>query len=181
MGIQIDLILPPVIVGLLVIVIFQLNSFIMETSTDTRLNNDMQMFAELTSRLIQEEVKLADDIERPTGAFNPDSVLVFLNVAQDTVRIQRSGRNLEVIHINSVTAVPDTVIYPSSLSSLEFEMVRKPVTEPSAYFLNARIETESNPNHHAVVNGDINTVRGFSENEIYLRNIHAKVEGGGSP
>ncbi|MDR9367063.1 MAG: hypothetical protein RI575_17140 [Balneolaceae bacterium] len=181
MGIQIDLIIPPVIVGLLVVVVFQLNAFIMETSIDNQLNNDMQTFAELTSSLIQEEVRSAGDIERPTGVLNADSVLVFVNVAQDSVRIQRSGKNLAVIHYNSSISLADTVIYPSSLSSLEFEMVRKPDTALSAYFLNTKVVTESDTEQHASIDGNSEEVRGFSENEIYLRNIHAKVEAGGSP
>ncbi|WP_234570943.1 hypothetical protein [Rhodohalobacter sp. 614A] len=178
MGVQIDLIVPPIIIGLLIILIFRLNAFIMETSVDNRLNNDMQTFAEVTSRVIQEEVKKASEIDSPGGAGIPDTVLEFIIADPwgvslgEKVTIQRSGRNLEVIKENLDTATADTVIYPSSLSVLEFNMERKPDTAPQPYYLNVKIETESNPNHHASMRDLDKTVKGFAENEIYLRNVH---------
>lgn len=173
MGIQIDLIIPPVIVGLLVLVVFQLNAFIMETSIDNQLSNDMQTFAEVTSRIIQEEVKSAEEIERPFSASMSDSVLVFVSVTGDSITVQRNDKNLEIIRKSSITpSVPDTTIYPSSISSLEFQLDRKPATETVPYYLNVRIETESEPDQHATVQGEAMPVRAFSENEIYLRNVH---------
>lgn len=178
MGIQIDLIVPPIIVGLLIIIIFQLNSFIMETSVDNRLNNDMQMFADLSSSLIQKEVKTATDIITPVNENTPDTVLkFFIENVKDTVWVQRSGRNLEIIRQSSIPpSIPDTVIYPSSLSSLEFDLERKPGDNPikAPHYLNVKIQTESNPKHHASMKDMDKTVMGFAENEIYLRNIHRK-------
>lgn len=176
MGIQIDLIIPPVIVGLLIIVVFRLNAFIMETSVDNRINNDMQMFAEVTSRLIQEEAKRATTIERPINEAVPDTVLEFFDAAVgDTVWIQKTGRNLEIIRRSQFPpSIPDTVIYPSSLSLLEFDLERKPTDNPSLppYYLNVKIQTESDPAHHASMRDLEKTVMGFSESEIYLRNVH---------
>jgi hypothetical protein len=173
MGVQIDLIIPPVIVGLLIIVVFQLNSFIMETSIDNRLTNDMQTFADVTSRVIQEEVKMANQIITPADPATPDSILKFVSVTTDTITVQRTGRVLEIISKSSVSpSVPDTIVYPLSLSSLIFDLERKPSGEPIPYYLNIEIETESDPDHHATVRGEVETVRAFAENEIYLRNIH---------
>ena len=170
MGVQIDLIVPPIIVGLLIIAVIRLNAFIMETSIDNRLTNDMQMFADVATRLIQEEVKLAEDIIKPINPDTPDSILTFLSTAGDSVFVQRSGVSLQIIKISGI--VSDTLLYPLNLSSLEFDLVRKPAGEPTPYYLNFKIETESDPDHHATFNGDPESVRGFSESEIYLRNIH---------
>jgi len=173
MGVQIDLIVPPVIVGLLVIVVFQLNSFIMETSVDNRLTNDMQTLADVTSRVIQEELKMANQILNPADPATPDSILKFVSVTTDTITIQRTGKNLEVIRKSSTSpSIPDTITYPSSISSVMFDLERKPPGEITPYYLNVEIQTESNPSHHANVRGDIEPVRAFAENEIYLRNIH---------
>lgn len=173
MGVQIDLIIPPVIVGLLILVVFQLNSFIMETSTDNRLTNDMQTFAETASRVIQEEVKMANQILQPADPDTPGSVLRFISVTTDTITVQRSGRAIDVIRKSSVSpSIPDTLSYPLSMSSLMFDLERKPAGEPIPYYLNVEIETESDPAHHVKVQGDIETVRAFAENEIYLRNVH---------
>lgn len=181
MGIQLDFIIPPIIVGLLVIVVFQLNSFIMETSLDNQLTTNMQTFAEVTSRVIQEELKMANQIVNPSDPATPDSVLTFVSVTTDTITIQRSGKNLEIISKSSVSpSTPDTIRYPSSLSSLMFDLERKPVGEPIPYYLNIEIETESDPDHHASTRGDAETVRAFAENEIYLRNVHRLSVTGGS-
>lgn len=176
MGVQIDLVIPPIIVGLLILVIFRLNAFIMESSVDNRLNNDIQMFADVTSRVIQEEVKMAGEIVRPVNPDDPDSVLIYIveNIG-DTVRVQRSGRNLALIRKSGIPpSIPDTTIYPSSLSALEFDLERKPPGELKPYYLNFKIETESNPNHHASMRDLDKTVKGFSESEVYLRNVHRK-------
>ena len=178
MGVQIDLILPPIVVGLLIILIFRLNAFIMETSVDNRLNNDMQTFADVTSRVIQEEVKTAGKILTPVHPDNPTAILEFIveNIG-DTVWVQKSGRNLEIIRRSNIPpAIPDTVIYPSSLSMLEFDLERKPSDDPvkAPHYLNVKIETESNPDQHASMRDSDKTVRGFSESEIYLRNVHRK-------
>lgn len=178
MGIQIDLIIPPIIVGLLIIVIFRLNAFMMETSVDNRLNNDMQMFAEVASTIIQEEVKMIGKIVRPVNPDIPDTVLVFVveNI-EDTVRVQRSGRNLEIIRKSGIPpSIPDTLIYPSSLSALEFDLERKPGDNPlkDPHYLNVKVQTESNPDHHASMKDLDKTVMGFSKSEFYLRNVHRK-------
>lgn len=181
MGVQIDLIIPPVIVGLLVILVFQLNSFIMETSRDNQLTNDMQTFSETASRVIQEELKMANQIVRPSDPSAPDSILRFVSVTTDTVTVQRSGRAIEIIRKSSSSpSIPDTILYDLSLSSLRFDLERKPAGEPIPYYLNVEIETESDPSHHAKVQGDIETVRAFAENEIYLRNVHRLSVTGGS-
>lgn len=174
MGVQIDLIIPPVIVGLLIIIIFKLNAFVMETSVDNRLNNDMQTFADVTSKIIQEELKTATDIKRPINESTPDTVLKFyVEIEEDTVWVQKSGRNLEVIRQSKIPpSIPDTVVYPSNLSSIEFDLVRKPAGEITPYYLNVKIQTESDPKHHASMRDLDKTVKGFAENEIYLRNVH---------
>ena len=145
----------------------------METSVDNRLNNDMQMFADLTSRLIQEEVKMADQIVEPSNPAIADSILKFVSVTTDTITIQRSGNNLQIIRKSSASpSIPDTVLYPSSLLSLMFDLERKPAGEPIPYYLNVEIQTESDPTHHASMRDLDKTVRAFAENEIYLRNVH---------
>lgn len=177
MGIRMDLIIPPIIVGLLIIMIFRVNSFVMETSVDNQLNNDMQMFADVTSKVIMEEVKTAGNIIEPTDPDTSSSVLRFIveNIG-DTVKVEMKGKNLAIIRKSAISpSIPDTVIYPSSLSYMQFDLVRKPMGEPIPYYLNIQLETESNAGQHVSLNTkDIQTVKGFSENEVYLRNIHRK-------
>ncbi|NBC03837.1 MAG: hypothetical protein GVY20_09060 [Bacteroidetes bacterium] len=154
----------------------------METSLDNQLTTNMQTFAEVTSRVIQEELKMANQIVNPSDPATPDSVLTFVSVTSDTITIQRSGKNLEIISKSSVSpSTPDTIRYPSSLSSLMFDLERKPAGEPIPYYLNIEIETESDPDHHASTRGDAETVRAFAENEIYLRNVHRLSVTGGAP
>ena len=82
MGVQIDLIVPPIIVGLLIILIFNVNSFILETSVDNRLTNDMQTFADVSVDVVQEEIRGLRELNY--GGIS-DSKFTFVNIQQDTV------------------------------------------------------------------------------------------------
>lgn len=174
MAVQMDLIIPPVIVGLLIMAIFGVNSFILESSVDTRLQNDMQTFAETSTKILQEEVRGAVDILRPSSASTADSVLRFVHFTGDTIRIQRAGQSIAVIREGSAA---DTISYPLSLSAIQFDL------EPNGmnpFYLNIQLQTESNPGHHIRSGKNVQSVSAFSETEIYLRNIHQLHMMGGS-
>lgn len=166
MGTQIDLIIPPIIVGLLIILIFRVNAFMVETSIDNRLNNEVQEFADLTGSLIQEEL-------RTLSAFNPnnlpDSTLTFVNLSGDSVVVSKNKRNLEIIRLNPITSIPDTTIYPSALKSIFFMAEPDSVLNPM--FIRVQIETESRPESHARFRNNVKTVNAFSEKQIFLRNL----------
>jgi len=171
MGVQIDLIIPPIIVGLLIILIFRVNAFIVETSIDNRLNNDVQMFAEVSATVLQEEIRaLTNFVEADDHFVNDvaDSVK-FTNQNCDIISIFREERNLIIARYIQATATNDTTVYPMNLSSLEFS--REPLNNPPYRFLRVKIETESRPEHHARFRNETQTVRAFEERRFLLRNL----------
>lgn len=170
MGIQLDFVIPPIIVGLLVILLLRINSFMMETSVDNRVTNDMQTLADVTTKVLQEELRTADFIINPSNPAIPDSVLKFVSLSSDTVLIKKSGLALQIIHIDPVSSSSDTISYPSNLSSISFDL--EPDTVATPYFLNIKVETESLSEDHASMRDLGKTVKAFSENQIYLRNVH---------
>ena len=169
MGVQIDLIVPPIIVGLLIILIFNVNSFILETSVDNRLTNDMQTFADVSVDVVQEEIRGLRELNY--GGIS-DSTFTFVNIQQDTVSIWADRGALKFRKHGLTTSPADTAIYPGYLKSINFNLEPENVVNPN--FLRVKITTESRPEHHARVSSknDENTVvRAFSEKQIYLRNL----------
>jgi len=168
--VQADLIIPPIIVGLLIIMVFRVNAFIMETSVDNRLNNDVQTFAEVAATVIQEELK---NVSGNVNVDNNQEVLTFTNMNDITVSIRRDGRNIIITSHDAIEDeenegefLDDVVTIPANLSNLQFVYeISNPV------FLRVRVETESQPEQHVRFRNEEQTVRAFAERRIFMRNV----------
>ncbi len=167
--IQADLIIPPIIVGLLIILIFRVNAFMMETSVDTRLTNDVQMYAETAATILQEELR------KISGSLSLENdTLRFDNTDHGRTRITRNQRNIEIIHENPLSADPDslhpdTLIFPLNLTDLEFTFEPQGVYPP--FFIRIRVVAESQPAHHVRFRSEDQTVRAFAERRLFMRNV----------
>ncbi|TVP98971.1 MAG: hypothetical protein EA359_17630 [Balneolaceae bacterium] len=159
-----DLIIPPIIIGLIIILIFRVNSFIMESSADNRLYTDVQTFAEVAATVIQEELRTLDHFVQ----VQQDSIR-YVTTLRDTVSMTRNGRNIEIIRYDMINAGYDSVMVPASLSGIQFTLEPQAAAVPT--FLRVRVETESEPGQHVRFRNDVQTVRAFSERRFFLRNI----------
>ena len=167
MAIQLDLIIPPVIVGLVIILIFRVNSFIVETSIDNRLQNDMQLFAETAATVVQEEMRLiAGDLQISGDTLSYSRVE---NGIQGTGIIARDQRNIQIIR-EMANAAADTVVIPANLSNLTFDL-EFPEPSTNHAFIRIRVETESRPEHHARFRSDEQTVRAVAERRFFIRSM----------
>lgn len=188
MGVQIDLIIPPVIVGLLIILIFNVNSFILETSVDNRLANDMQTFADVSVDIVQEEMRglvsvntsesilltVLDEDNEPVPVSNNYTKFVYTvqqGTKQDEVTIWAENGVLKIKREGDITPSEETAVYPAYIKDFVIEYDPNPTLPP---FLRVKVTTESRPEHHARVSSkknDDTVVRAFAEKQIYLRNI----------
>lgn len=168
MAILLDKLIPPIIVGLLIIMIFRLNAFMMESQVDNRLSNEMQTFSELASAIIQEELKSANRIVTLTS-----NSIVYDDIDDIRVTMERVGQQLVIRKVNQDTMNEIVIEHPTYLSSLEF--IAEPAGVPlnQIRFLKVRLTAESNPIAHVNFSGDIQTAKAFSERQIYLRNVVA--------
>lgn len=158
---------------MLIIIIFRVNAFVMETSIDNRLNNDMQNLADVTAVVIEDHLRSVDLI----AGFDTTKVK-YINFDQDTITIQRNKKNLEVISADLSGSV-DTLTYPSSMSDLHFKMEPDTVAVPT--FLRFKVETVSNPEDHMQMSKDVTEVRGFAERRVFLRNVAVRLNSTSSP
>lgn len=162
MGIQFDLIIPPVIAGFIILTLFSINKFMLDTSVDTRLTNEMQNFANISVEIIQNELRSLKSIETLT-----DSTIRFSTTEEDTVEIYREGRSLNVDQLTGDGTVTDTEEHPARLKSLTFTPKEMMGSVPK--LLHFRIVTESTPEQQ--VGEDPESIRAYAEKQIYLRNI----------
>lgn len=168
MGIQLDVVFSVIIVGMLTMMIFGVNSFVLQNSVDTRLYNDMQMFADVSTDVFQEELMTAVEILQPVNASTPSNVLKFVDINGDIVEVQRDGRAIELVRSSAPT---DTIRYDLFLSGIEFDLEPDTVaTMP--YYLRVTFQTESDPGQHVSFQNDIETANAFSQRRYYLRNVH---------
>ena len=191
MGLQLDLILPPIIVGMLIIIIFQVNSFMMDSSIDSRVYNDMQSFAETSTVVLDDLLRRAKSVNNPDD-FEDDDIcnnfrkqdgsadtncsdeLEFITTNNFKVTIKKDDdeNNILISRVildddgNEISGV-NTRVYSLYVSKLEFQHKTS-----SPNFISYKIETESNPDHHVQQGADDEkTVKGFAERKIFLRNL----------
>jgi len=183
MGAQLDLVLPPIIVGLLIILIFRVNAFMIDSSVDARLINDVQTHSNLIADILQEEMRglLTYDQDLFDGDFTSEE-FEFVKMVPDpdpgqsffllNVRIERDERNLIIYRdVDTITEDSDKTVIPSQISNLRFSLPVDPDNgEVIPNMVHFSIETESDPEHHVRFQNDKPTVKAVSEREVYLRN-----------
>lgn len=173
MGVRLDVVISFIIVGILTLLIFGVNRFVLENSTDTRLFNDMQMFADVSTDVFQEELKTAVTILQPSSAGSPSNVLRFVNLEGEEVEIQRDGTVVEMV---KSSAPSDTIRYDLFLSGIEFDL--DPDTLATPFYLTVTFQTESDPAQHVSFNDEVETAKAFAKRRYYLRNIHTTAVNG---
>jgi hypothetical protein len=161
MNVQLDLILPPIIVGMLILMIMGVNQMMMESQIGNRLNIDMQNFANSTMVMLQENLRDVQDVVAIS-----DSTLTYTSATSDTVRIERENRDLLMIR-RPVSGATDTLRFNSNLADIRFTLFLLAMDGPT--MLRVRIETESAANMQ--ISTATNTYRAFAERDFYLRNL----------
>lgn len=165
MGVQLDILIPPIILGLLITMILSINFFILETSVDNRLTNEVQMQSVVTLEVIEEEMRGLSSF-----AAEPNEALLFFTFTGDSVSIDRDNRRLRIIRKNMATQQTDTTIYGLNLSDLQFSAQPDTIAFTFATFLRVNVETHSRPDQHARFRDNETPVRAFAEKEFFLRN-----------
>lgn len=170
MGIQIEYLVPPIIVGLLILLIFRVNAFIIESTTDNLIQGEIQTSSTLALEVIGEELRGLDRV-----IAQPDSVLRFVAFNGDSVLVRRSDRNMEIIRKSIAAGQPDTTSYALNLTDLSFSSQPDTVVYTYANFIRVNVETTSLEKKHARFRGNDNrTVRSRAQKEIFLRHRAAQ-------
>ncbi len=163
MNVQLDLILPPVVVGILLLLVLSLNTRMMESQVDHRLQTDMQAYANSAMDAMQERFR---DIQTVLAV--TDTTLRYVSVDYDTVNVFRRQRDLLFRSLHGGPGgAPDTTVVPARVSDLRFNMILLNPDGPA--MLRVRVESRSLATEE--VAGSPSRQRGFAEREFYLRNI----------
>ncbi len=172
MNVQMDIIIPPIILGVLILMIFAINAFILESSVDNRLQNEMQIHANMAVDVIQEEIRGLEVLLE-----EPDNSVVFRTFRGDSVAIERMDSDLRVIrrYGHMATTVIDTTVHALYLKDLQFSPQPAGVNWSLAHFITVSVRTESRSDDHVSFNEDQKVVGALSEKQIFFRNKVASV------
>lgn len=162
MSTYLDLLIPPVIVGILILTILALNTRMMESQIDTRLTNEMQQYANAALSAVQEEVRELEDVVAIT-----DTTFTYITATRDTVRIFRQGRNMMIRTRNAAGGAADTTMYPARLTDLRFNTILLGPSGPT--LLRVRVESESIGAEQ--MTSSPSRQRAFAQRDFFLRNI----------
>jgi hypothetical protein len=162
MNVQLDLILPPIVLGILLMLIVSLNRMMMESQTGNRLYHEMQLFANTALLVLQEELRDVNEVVTIN-----DSSLVYLTPNLDTVSIRRDHRDLLLIYNDAAGGLADTSRISARLANLTFNQFLLNGTGPM--MLRVRVETESSVDQE--IGGTLVRYRAFAERDFYLRNL----------
>lgn len=155
----------------------------MDSSVDTRLNNDVQMHADVIADIIQEELRsVIDLVNSDLFTSAPNTVqadsLEFIRAITDPVtgvtplniKVKRDERNLIIFRdTDPIDENSDNVVYGSQISSLEFTMATNQSNDIIPNVIRFRVVTESDPAQHVRFRDDDKVVRAVAEREIFLR------------
>lgn len=166
MAILMDNIIPSFIVGILIMMIFRLNAFMLETQVDNRLVNEMQHFSELAVSIVHEELRTANQLISLT-----DDSIEYDDINGFRVTMKREDQLLVITKTDPVTLVEDITTYPTYLSDIEFKADQPYTNLDEVRFLRIKLMSESNPEAHARFNNSTQTAKAFSEKQVFLRNV----------
>lgn len=159
MNIQLDIILPPIIVGILIVIIIRVQSAMLDNQVESRLFYELQSKANSCMIIIQHEFRDVKAIIEIT-----DSTFNYINVDSDTVHIYRNNQNLNILRISSQDASVQSISHPLQLNQLEYTYV-----DPLNGILRVSVETVSNVEDE--VGTKTQRYRAFAEKEFYLKNL----------
>ncbi len=162
MSTYVDLLVPPVIVGILILAILSLNNRMIESQVDSRLTNEMQQYANAALSAIQEELREVETVISIT-----DTTFSYLNANRDTLRFFRQDRDMLLRFRSAAGGVADTTFFPARLTDLRFNTVSLGPSGPT--LLRVRVESESVAAEQ--VSGSPYRQRAFAQRDFYLRNI----------
>ncbi|MDI6402858.1 hypothetical protein QLX67_12695 [Balneolaceae bacterium ANBcel3] len=179
---KMDYITSLIIVALVTVMVFSLKAFMFDTSNDNRLYNHVQMQANLAVDILQEELRVAQDIMHYYEVTDgPDSLrfrtISFSDASDDhevvTLKVEHNA--LLIIKHHMETAVQDTVIYPLNIREMNFSFY-EPGVDPStinhtnANHIRMQVMTESNPEEHVQTTSQEKVARATANKEVFLRN-----------
>ena len=162
MSSYLELLLPPIVVGVLILMIVSLNHRMMESQVDARLTSEMQQYANAALSAIQEEVRSVQVL----GTVS-ETEISFVSTANESVRIYRNGRDLLVMKQPLPQGAAKTTAYPARLSDIRFGIVEVDSSGPT--LLRVYVESESTTGEK--VASSPFRQRAYAQRDFYLRNI----------
>ena len=162
MAILTDIVLPSIVVSIIISLIFGVNVLMLESSVETRVTQELQGFADLTTLVIQEEVRDVHEIVSLS-----QNLFAFKTANSDTVLIYGQGRDL-VIERRSGTEQPNIKSHNVRLSELNFSTAMVIGSIPVR--IRVDVFTESTPEEE--VGNKTHRIKAYSSTELYLRNLN---------
>lgn len=156
-----QIIVPQIIVGLLILLIFNVQLKMMDSSVESQVMTDLQSRADTGVLLIQEYARDIRQVELASA----DS-LSYLDSQGNQISIYRDARLMKVQTTNAVTNNTSTIEYNLMLSAMSFEIISV-LGQPQA-ILRVRIETESTPDMEP--GARTHRYRAFANRDIFMRN-----------
>lgn len=168
MNATLDLLIPPVILGILITMIASANMLMMESNVENRSTHHLQTTANNAVSIVQEEVKYLKRLDSANGSFL--QFVEKVSSASDSVDVQifKQGDYLQVVRTPQSGGSSSTQSYYLKLDSIDFqETVHGTASAP---FLKVTAVTISSLAEQTDAN---KRYRATAERNIYLKNLHA--------
>lgn len=161
MNVSFELVIPPVIVGILMTMVVNLNKLIMESTVENQVTYQLQIAANNSVLVIEDQVK---DIHQFLSV--SDSAISFVNSQWDTVSLRK---NQDYLTIETARAGVDTVetndLY-LKLNKLEFDTTS--VGLDNTTLLDINVETINSTSEKTAADQQYYA---FARRKLFLRNM----------
>lgn len=168
MNATLDLLIPPVILGILITMIMSANILMMESNVENSSTHHLQSTANNAVSIVQEEVKYLKRLESANGSFLEFVEKISSTSDSVTVQIYRQDDYLKVTRTPQGGGSSTTQSYYLKLDSIDFEETVHGTA--SAPFLKVTAITVSSLGEQTRAD---KRFRATAQRNIYLKNLHA--------
>tara|TARA_R110000868_G_scaffold259361_3_gene517211 strand:- start:41021 stop:41518 length:498 start_codon:yes stop_codon:yes gene_type:complete len=162
MNIISDLIIPPIIVGVLITMIIGTNMLLTNSTSEVLVTHQLQSTANNTIVIVKEEVR---SLKRILTISN--STMSFVESDLDTVYLSKNGEYLNTIRVPFGGGAPTNNSYFLRLDSLSFQTVGGGGLSPTFLRVTSLVKSSSNQQTF-----DKLQYKAVAQQDIYLTNLH---------
>jgi len=160
MSVLLDVVSSAIIAGIIILLLVNIQSTMLESNVENRILQEMQGIADVTAKLIQEDVKRLVEFKELT-----DTTIRFKNTDEEIITFERSGKSLRIYREFPDGSDPVERLENVFLQSLQFETVNLPGASHALLRIRVLSEIEN------VINESGNLIA-LAQRDVLLRNLY---------
>lgn len=160
MSALLDVVSSAIIAGIVILLLVNIQSSMLESNVENRMVQELQGIADVTVKLIQEDIKRLVEFEELT-----DTTIRFKNTDEETITLERVDKSIRIYREFPDGSEPVEQLENVFLQSLQFETVNLPGASHALIRIRVVCEIEDTFEQ-------TNSLIAFAQRDVLLRNLY---------